>query len=104
MTRSEREIDRLLAATAAEYAAEEQAAAAEEAGEATTSSVFSVRLPAEVHAAVRAAAYRAHLTPSALIRRWVTEQVTQPAGSDLVAALRRDVDRVAALIDPPAPR
>ncbi|MGH3492318.1 MAG: hypothetical protein ACRDQ1_03645, partial [Sciscionella sp.] len=74
-------------------------AAAEEA----RSTVFSVRLSPAVHDAVRLAAARAHLTPSALIRQWVTEHVADTGQDDLataVAALRRDVDRLANLARP----
>jgi len=100
-TRPEGQIDELLASTAAEYVEEERAAAAEESREA--SAVFSVRLPAETYNAVRAAADRAHLTPSALIRQWVGERIVGTSSADLaaaVAALRRDVDRVAELTRP----
>ncbi len=100
MTRSEAEVDRLLAATAAEYQDEEEAVAQEESREAAASAVFSVRLTPATYDAVRAAALREHLTPSALIRLWVTERVEEGSGSDLataVATLRRDVERVAAL-------
>ncbi len=102
-TRTESEIDQQLAATAAEYVDEERAAAEEEAREATASAVFSVRLAPATYEAVRAAATRTHLTPSALIRQWVTERVQETADSDLttaVAALRRDVERVAGLVRP----
>ncbi len=102
-TRTEIEIDQQLAATAAEYIDEERAAALEEAREATASAVFSVRLAPATHEAVKAAAARAHLTPSALIRQWVTERVQETDDSDLttaVAALRRDVERVAGLVMP----
>jgi len=102
-TRTEAEIDQRLAATAAEYVEEEQAAAEEEAAEAAASAVFSVRLPPATYDAVRAAATRAHLTPSALIRQWVSERVEETGTSDLstaVAALRRDVERVADLVRP----
>jgi len=102
-TRTEAEIDQRLAATAAEYVDEEQAAAEEEAAEAAASAVFSVRLPPTTYDAVRAAATRAHLTPSALIRQWVSERVADTGTSDLstaVAALRRDVERVADLVRP----
>lgn len=102
-TRSEAEIDQQLAATAAEYVDDEQAAAEEEAREATASAVFSVRLTPITYDAVRAAAVRAHLTPSALIRQWVTERVQDTDDTDLttaVAALRRDVERVADLVRP----
>ncbi len=102
-TRTEAEIDQQLAATAAEYVDEEQAAAEEEARETTASAVFSVRLAPATHDAVRAAAARAHLTPSALIPQWVTERVEETGDSDLttaVAALRRDVERVAGLVRP----
>ncbi|MGI8537230.1 MAG: hypothetical protein ACR2K2_12195 [Mycobacteriales bacterium] len=102
-TRTEAEIDQRLAQTAAEYVGEEQAAAQEEAREAAASAVFSVRLPSATYEAVRSAAARAHLTPSALIRQWVTERVEEPGDSDIataVAALRRDVERVAALVRP----
>ena len=99
--RPEAEIDQLLTATAAEYVDEERAAAEEESREA--SAVFSVRLPADTYNAVRAAADRAHLTPSALIRQWVGERIVETSSGDLaaaVAALRRDVDRVADLTRP----
>ncbi len=102
-TRTEAEIDQRLAATAAEYVEEERAAAEEEAAEAAASAVFSVRLPPATYDAVRAAATRAHLTPSALIRQWVSERVEETGTSDLstaVAALRRDVERVADLVRP----
>jgi len=101
--RTEAELDQQLAATAAEYVDEEQAAAEEEAREATASAVFSVRLAPATHEAVRAAAARAHLTPSALIRQWVTERVEEPGDTDLntaLASLRRDVERVASLVRP----
>ncbi|MGH4001027.1 MAG: hypothetical protein ACRDTJ_26600 [Pseudonocardiaceae bacterium] len=102
--RSEAEINRLLAPTAAEYADEERAAAEEESHATTASTVFSVRLHPAVYEAVKAAADRAHLTPSALIRKWVTERVeATDEENDLasaVATLRRDVERVAALVRP----
>ncbi len=100
-TRTESEIDQQLAATAAEYVDEERGAAEEEAREASASTVFSVRLAPDTYEAVRAAAARTHLTPSALIRQWVTERVQETEDSDLttaVAALRRDVERVAGLV------
>lgn len=81
-TRNESEIDQRLAATAAEYVGEDKAAAEEEAGEAVASAVFSVRLAPATHEAVRAAAARAHLTPSALIRQWVTERVEESGDSE----------------------
>jgi predicted HicB family RNase H-like nuclease len=102
-TRSEAEIDRRLAPTAAEYVDEEHSAAEEESREATASAVFSVRLPPATYEAVRAAAARVHLTPSALIRQWVTERVEETGSGDLataVATLRRDVERVADLVRP----
>jgi len=71
--------------------------------EAAASAVFSVRLPPATYEAVRAAAARAHLTPSALIRQWVTERVEETGSGDLataVATLRRDVERVADLVRP----
>jgi predicted HicB family RNase H-like nuclease len=101
--RTEAEIDRWLEPTAAEYAEEEQAAAEEESRAATASSVFSVRLPPATYAAVRDAADRVHLTPSALIRQWVTERVDEPGDDDLTAAidgLRRNVERIAKLAKP----
>ncbi len=102
--KSEAEINQLLAATAAEYADEERAAAEEESHAATAAMVFSVRLQPAVYEAVKAAAGRAHLTPSALIRQWVTERVeATEEENDLasaVATLRRDVERVAALVRP----
>ncbi|WP_007023671.1 ribbon-helix-helix protein, CopG family [Saccharomonospora iraqiensis] len=98
------DIDRMLAATAAEYEGEDRAAAAEEARESTSSAVFSVRLPPHIYEAVREAAARAHLTPSALIRQWVSERVEDDPGdrdlSEAVAALRRDVERLARLAPP----
>ncbi len=99
--RTENEIDKQLAATAAEYLDEERAAAEEDAREAKASAVFSVRLAPATHEAVRAAAARMHLTPSALIRQWVTERVQEAEDTDLsaaVGALRRDVERVAGLV------
>lgn len=101
--RSEAEVDRALAATAAEYVDEDRAAAAEETRDAASSAVFSVRLPPTVYDAVRQAAARAHLTPSALIRQWVSERVEDTGQDDLataVAALRRDVERLAELAPP----
>ena len=102
--RPEIEIDQLLAPTVAEYLDEERAAADEESRDAAASSVFSVRLPAATYDAVRAAASRVHLTPSALIRQWVSERVQEGGGdADLataLAALRRDVERVADLVQP----
>lgn len=101
--RSEAEIERMLDATAAEYVDEERAAAAEEAREAAHSKVFSVRLSSEVYDAVRVAAERAHLTPSALIRQWVSERAEDTEQTDLaatVAALRRDVERLARFAPP----
>lgn len=92
----------------AEHAGEERAAAEEEIRERDErdrrSSVYSVRLPAEVYEAVRELAGQQHLTPSALIRQWVSERV-QPAESDddlstAVANLRRDVERLAKLARP----
>lgn len=102
-TRPEADIDRVLAATATEYVDEEHEAAEEETREAVASAVYSVRLPPAIYEAVRAAAARAHLTPSALIRQWVTERVEGAIGGDLVqavATLRRDVERVADLVRP----
>ena len=101
--RSEAEIEGMLAATGAEYADEERDAAAEETRDAANSAVFSVRLSPTVYDAVRQAATRAHLTPSALIRQWVSERVEDTGQSDLataVAALRRDVERLADLAPP----
>lgn len=102
-SRPETEIDELLAPTAAEYVEEERAAAEEESRDAAASAVFSVRLSPSTYDAVRAVATRAHLTPSALIRQWVTERVQETDSADLataVAALRRDVERVADLVRP----
>jgi hypothetical protein len=99
--RPEPEIDQMLSVIAVEYESEERRAADEEAREAAASAVFSVRLPQATYQAVRAAAAALHLTPSALIRQWVIERVEEPGGDDLasaVAALRRDVDRVAGLL------
>lgn len=101
--RTDAEIDEALAATAAEYAEEDRAAAAEEAREAVNSRVFSVRLSPSVYDAVRDAAERAHLTPSALIRQWVSERVEDTEHADLastIAALRRDVERLAEFAPP----
>ena len=101
--RSEAEIDQLLDTSAAEYVDEERDAAAEETREAANSRVFSVRLSPPVYNAVRAAAQRAHLTPSALIRQWVSERVEDTELNDLastIAALRRDVERLADLAPP----
>ncbi|HEY5852717.1 MAG TPA: hypothetical protein VIW24_01375 [Aldersonia sp.] len=101
--RSQTEIDQLLDATAAEYVDEEGAAAAEEAREAASSRVFSVRLPPALYDAVRAAAEQAHLTPSALIRQWVSERAADTEQTDFaatVAALRRDIERLARLAPP----
>lgn len=102
--RPEAEIDQILTTTADEYAEEERASAAEEAREAT-SAVFSVRLSPTVYDAVRQAASKAHLTPSALIRQWVSERVEDTGQSDssfaaAVATLRRDVERLADLTPP----
>lgn len=97
------EIDQALADTAAEYADEDRAAAAEETWEAAHSRVFSVRLSPSVYEAVRDTAERTHLTPSALIRQWVSERVEDTGQDDLastVAALRRDVERLAELAPP----
>lgn len=102
-TMPETEIDRLLAPTAFEYVDEERAAAEEESRDAAASAVFSVRLSPATYDAVRAAAARAHLTPSALIRQWVTERVEEPGSTDLataIVALRHDVERVAELVKP----
>lgn len=101
--RPEADIDQLLSAAAAEYDVEDRAVAEEESREGGASAVFSVRLPPDVYDAVRAAASRAHLTPSAVIRQWVTERTLEGGTGDLataVAALRRDVDRVASLVEP----
>ncbi len=97
-----------LAELAAEYEDEEREAAEEEIRERderdAASSVFSVRLSREMYDAVREAAERAHLTPSALIRQWVSERITSGDGpddlDDAVASLRRDVERVARLARP----
>jgi predicted DNA-binding ribbon-helix-helix protein len=101
--RSEAEVDRLVAETVAEYADEERDAAIVETQEAAGSAVFSVRLPPAVYNAVRQAAARAHLTPSALIRQWVSERVEHTGTDDLASAiadLRRDVDRLADIARP----
>lgn len=101
--RSEAAINRLLDVTAAEYIDEERDAAAEETQEAANSRVFSVRLSPPVYDAVRVAAERAHLTPSALIRQWVSERVEDAEQTDFattIAALRRDVERLAKLAPP----
>jgi hypothetical protein len=101
--RTEAEIDRLLEPTATEYDDEERDAAEEESRTAAASSVFSVRLPPATYEAVRHAAARVHLTPSALIRQWVTERVEDPGKDDLTTAidgLRRDVERIANLAKP----
>lgn len=98
---------RRLAEIAAEYADEERQAAEEEIRERDerdrASSVYSVRLSPAVYDAVREAAEHAHLTPSALIRQWVSERVSvQDEGdlADAVASLRRDVERLAKLARP----
>lgn len=62
-----------------------------------------VRLPPTVYDAVRAAAEQAHLTPSALIRQWVSERAEDTEQTDFaatVAALRRDIERLARLAPP----
>jgi len=98
---------RRLAEIAAKYADEEREAAEEEIRERDerdrASSVYSVRLPPATYDAVREAAERAHLTPSALIRQWVSERVSAHDDGDLaaaVASLRRDVERLAKLARP----
>lgn len=108
----EEELRRKLAESAAEYADEERAAAEEEIREREerdrASLVYSVRLPREVYDAVRALAEQQHLTPSALIRQWVSERVDQAQPTekndgdltDAVATLRRDVERLARLTRP----
>jgi predicted HicB family RNase H-like nuclease len=101
--RTDTDIDQALAATAAEYAEEDRAAAAEEARATLNSRVFSVRLSPSVYDAVRDAAERAHLSPSALIRQWVSERVDDTERHDLastIAALRRDVERLAQFAPP----
>lgn len=101
--RTEAEVDRLLAQTAAEYVDEERDAAIEETHEAAGSAVFSVHLPPAVYDAVRQAATRAHLTPSALTRQWISERVEDTGADDLssaIATLRRDVDRLADIAKP----
>jgi predicted DNA-binding protein len=101
--RTEAEINRLLEPTATEYVDEERDAADEESRAAAASSVFSVRLPPATYKAVRDAAARTHLTPSALIRQWVTERVDEVGDEDLataIAGLRRDVERIAELAKP----
>ena len=100
---SQARIDKMLEATGNEYADEDRAAAAEEAREAANSKVFSVRLSPAVYAAVRDAAERAHLTPSALIRQWVSDRAEETQQTDLastIAALRRDVERLERLNRP----
>lgn len=95
--RSDVDIAHMVDAVAVEYADEERAAAEEEARAAAASKVFSVRLPPDIYDAVRAAADDVHLTPSALIRQWVTERVEAHGEGDLqgmIAALRRDVERL----------
>ncbi len=103
-TRPETEIDRLLEPTANEYVDEERAAAEEESHDAAASAVFSVRLSPATYDAVRAVAAKAHLTPSAVIRQWVTQRVEETGATDdlatAIAALRHDVDRVANLVRP----
>lgn len=101
--RTDAEIDQALAAAAEEYEAEDRAAAQEEAREEAVSRVFSVRLSPSIYDAVRDAAERAHLTPSALIRQWVSERAEDTGQDDLaatVAALRRDVERLAKFAPP----
>lgn len=105
---AETRLDQRLAQLREEYPDEERAAAEEETTERDerdrASSVYSVRLPRDVYDAVRDAAQHAHLTPSALIRQWVSERVAAGEGpddlSDAVASLRRDVERVAKLVRP----
>lgn len=98
--RTEVEIDRVIAPVVAEYADEDRHAAKEEVQEQAASSVSSVRLSPATYNAVRVAAARAPLTPSALIRQWVTERVDANSGdlTSAVAALSRDVERVAGLL------
>jgi hypothetical protein len=88
--RSEAEIDQLLAPTAGEYAEQDRDAAlaeadesdeAEGAHEVARSAVFSVRLPPTIYEAVRQAAARAHLTPSALIRCGSANESMTPTGA-----------------------
>jgi hypothetical protein len=100
----EAKINERMAALREEYAEEERLAAEEERLEREErdrkSSVYSVRLPPEVYDAVRLLAEKQHLTPSALIRQWVCEQVAPAEEDDLttaVADLRRDVERLAKL-------
>ncbi|MGH3495076.1 MAG: hypothetical protein ACRDQ1_17835 [Sciscionella sp.] len=103
----EEQLNRRSAELAAEYAEEERAAAEEEIRERDErdrkSSVYSVRLPPTVYEAVRELAEQRHLTPSALVRQWISERVDDPGGDDLTAAvadLRRNVERVAKLSRP----
>ena len=101
--RTDPEIEQAIAAAAAEYEAEDRAAAEEELREEAASRVFSVRLSPGVYSAVRDAAERAHLTPSALIRQWISERAEDTGQDDLagtVAALRRDVERLAKFAPP----
>ncbi len=101
----EAELNRRIDEVRAEFADEEREAAEEEVRERderdAASSVFSVRLSRPMYDAVREAAERAHLTPSALIRQWVSERVStgdEPGDlSNAVAALRLDVERLAKL-------
>lgn len=101
-------IDERRAEIRTEYADEERAAAEEEllerAARDQASSVYSVRLPPAVYQAVREAADRAHLTPSSLIRQWISERVGTGDGlddfGDALASLRRDVERLAKLARP----
>lgn len=104
----EEQLNRRSAELAAEYAEEERLAAEEEIRERDErdrkSSVYSVRLPPAVYDAVRVLAEQQHLTPSALIRQWISERVDEPGeAGDLTAAvaeLRRTVERVAKLARP----
>lgn len=98
---------RRLAQIAAGYAEEERAAAGEEIREREerdqASLVYSVRLPRDVYDVVRAIADREHLTPSALIRRWVSERAQEDDQDDIgeaMASVRREVDRLARLVRP----
>lgn len=98
----EAELDSRRDALREAYAEEERLAAEEEIRghdeRDRKSSVYSVRLPPEVYEAVTVLAEEQHLTPSALIRQWIAERVVASEAGDLadaVAALRRDVERLA---------
>jgi hypothetical protein len=107
---TDRQRDELLLQVAAEHESEDRAAAEEEVARErldARSHVFSVRLSPEVYDAVRDRAESEHLTPTALIRQWVSERIEAAQGPDdpaaAVASLRREVERVARLVRPTGP-